>query len=70
MQEVSNISSLGLMSRALRLMTSGRQFTYGIRSILLMIKTEAFLNMAGYFLGLSSPSVVDRMTTFSSSPKS
>ena len=35
-----------------------------------MISTEAFRNIAGYFSGLSSPSVVLSTTTFIASPRS
>src|SRR5512136_2934345 len=56
--DVSKIVRAGFTDSAFALSASRLQLTYGRRSILLTMSTDALRNIPGYFSGLSSPSVV------------
>jgi hypothetical protein len=60
----------GLTRRAKAMQRSTSKFRYGSRSTLFTSISALAANMSGYFSGLSSPSVTDRMATLAASPRS
>ena len=60
----------GFTRRASSMQRATSKRTCGKRSTLLSTMSEAAANMSGYFSGLSSPSVTERMATFAASPRS
>ena len=63
-------SMAGFTRRARSMQRATSNFTCGSRSVLFRIISCEAANMSGYFSGLSSPSVTERMATLAASPRS